>query len=143
MATGINLVEVWNYLHKVLWNWAGILLAIDAGVALVERYLGGWVEEKYHRKLRVPPAMWLGFAVIVFVIAQAVAYHDLQGDMSQQVDDNKKQGQTVATVTQERDDLKKRPESCPQPRASVKRTALPSLDIRCQVLANCPPEELS
>lgn len=69
-----------NYLHIVLWNWAGILLAIDGVVALGERYLGDYLEGKFQKKFHVSKELKWSFAVGVLIIAQAVAYDDLQNE---------------------------------------------------------------
>jgi hypothetical protein len=60
MAAGIVLHDedvqyraVLAYLHKVLWKWAGILVSIDAIVALLERYFGYFIEHRLDWNWRV------------------------------------------------------------------------------------------
>jgi hypothetical protein len=74
---------IFNYLFRVLGNWAGILLAIDAIVALSERYLGDFTEQRFNKKFHLSKELKWGFAVVVFLIAQGVAYRDLEGDLEQ------------------------------------------------------------
>jgi hypothetical protein len=80
--------DAWLYLYKVLWNWAGILLAVDAFVALMERYLGEIVERRLHWKPHVPTSIKLGFAVAVLIVAQGIAYRDSQRELLQAGRDN-------------------------------------------------------
>ncbi len=79
---------MWVYLHRVLWNWAGILLSVDATVALLERYLGSTVERWLHWKPHVPDLIKISFAVIVLLISQGLAYRDVQQELVQAGKDN-------------------------------------------------------
>lgn len=56
-------------------------MTIDAAIALGERYLAEIVEQRFNKKIHVPKEIKWGFAVVVFMIAQGVAYHDLQGEL--------------------------------------------------------------
>jgi len=77
------------YLYHAFWSWGGILLGIDAIVALFERYLGETVEHRFKWwKIRVPASIKIGFAIIVLFVAQAMAYQDLQKDLEQLGKDN-------------------------------------------------------
>jgi hypothetical protein len=66
----------------------GILLAVDAGVALMERYFGNWAERRFSWKLRVPNFLKIGFAIVVLFVAQGRAYFDSQTDLLQAAKDN-------------------------------------------------------
>jgi len=78
----------WAYLHKILWSWAGILLTVDALVALLERYLGDFVERWLHWKPHVPTSIKISFAVVVLLVAQALAYQDVEEKLIQAGKDN-------------------------------------------------------
>ena len=78
----------WAYLHKILWSWAGILLTVDALVALLERYLGEVVERRLHWKPHVPTSIKISFAVVVLLVAQALAYQDVEEKLIQAGKDN-------------------------------------------------------
>lgn len=106
MLADIGLPAIWEYLYNVLWSWAGLLLAIDAVVALTERYLGEWLESRFHRNIGLPTRAKLAFAVVVFIIAQAIAYRDLQKEMMQAQKNNQLLQLSLSKITQERDDLK-------------------------------------
>src|ERR1700735_909425 len=82
------MLSMWAYLQKVLGNWAGILLAIDAGVALFERYLGDFIERYIGFHLHIPTSIKLSFAIIVFMAAQWMAYQNSQKDLIQAGKDN-------------------------------------------------------
>ena len=86
----------WTYLYHMLGNWAGLLLAIDGFVALVERYLGEIVEKLAGRKIRTPFGLKIGFAVVVLFIAQVLAYRDLQGQLLQEVANNDQLRKVIA-----------------------------------------------
>lgn len=94
-----------NYLYVVLWNWAGILLAIDGAVALAERYLGEYLEEKLHKKIHVPKELKWGFAVVVFMLAQGLAYRDLQKENQRLLTVEENDRSTQATLEQENKNL--------------------------------------
>ncbi len=79
---------LWVYLYRVFWNWAGILLAVDAVMALLERYLVEIIERKFHWKPHLPASIKLGFAVVVLFIAQGMAYRDAQRELAQAGRDN-------------------------------------------------------
>jgi hypothetical protein len=97
---------VLTYLHKVLWNWAGILLSIDAGIALLERYLGDFIERQLHRKLVVPTFAKVGFAVLVLLVAQGVAYQDAQRSIARGARDNDSLRSKIDALTSEIDTQK-------------------------------------
>lgn len=99
------LSAVWNYLYRVLWNWAGILLALDGIVALVERYFGEVVERRLHRKPHIPMKFKWGLAIVVFIIAQVVAYHDLQNELIVEIRTNNPLHQKITAQEQEIKDL--------------------------------------
>jgi hypothetical protein len=130
----------------MLGNWAGYLLAIDAVVALLERYLGETVEKSVGWKIKIPFGLKLGFAIVVLFIAQVLAYRDLQSQLLQEAANNEqlrnviaKNGIELTRLGQENTDLRKRPEAC---QSSVAVRGKP-LDILCQHLADCPSEELA
>jgi hypothetical protein len=100
------LVDLWNYVHTVLWNWAGILLAIDGFVALGERYFGEWLETKHGTRLKVPTRLKISFAVIVLIIAQAIAYRGPQGQLQSEIATNGPLHAEIYGLTRENADLR-------------------------------------
>lgn len=77
------IVWIFSYLYKALVNWFGILLLLDGAVALSERYLGDFVEQRFNKKIHVPTKLKWGFAIAVFIVAQGVAYRDLESEVDQ------------------------------------------------------------
>lgn len=76
------------YLHALLWNWFGILLAVDGVVALLDRLFGESVERWVHRKPHVPAWIKITFAVAVLFIAQYRVYQGAQKDTAALREDN-------------------------------------------------------
>jgi hypothetical protein len=76
------------YLHALLWNWFGILLAVDGVVALLDRLFGESVERWLHRKPRIPAWSKIAFAVAVLFVAQYRVYQTVQEDSATLRDDN-------------------------------------------------------
>jgi hypothetical protein len=72
---------IWLYLWKMLGNWMGILLALDGFISAAERFLGQWMKSAIDKVFPWPARLL--FAVLIFIVAQGVAYHDLQTDLSQ------------------------------------------------------------
>lgn len=79
---------MWLYLYRVFSGWTGILLGIEGGIALAERYLGEYVERLLHWKPHIPAQYKIWFAVVVLVVAQGRVYQDTQRDLAQAGKDN-------------------------------------------------------
>jgi hypothetical protein len=76
------------YLYRVFWNWAGVLLAVDAVVALLERYFGESIQRRFNWKPHLPTSIKLGGAIVLLFIAQGLVYRDAQRDLAQAAKDN-------------------------------------------------------
>ena len=81
----VDLSGFWDYLYNLFANWLGMLLVLDGFLALAERFLGEFMERRFNLKKRIPSSYKLGFALIVFMVAQGFAYHNLQGKLSQSI----------------------------------------------------------